>query len=84
MALETQWREPEALVLIDKHWGTRNVKHAGLSVQRKRYMTYFLPTRFGMDVVNSLVTSALSVWPGHTWLLHTLMCISVILSIPLS
>lgn len=40
---------------------TKNVKQAGLSLQRKKHFACFLPRRLGMAVVNSLVTSELSV-----------------------
>ena len=41
---------------------TRNVKHSGLSLQRKRCLTHFL----GTDAVDSLVTSVILAGPGHT------------------
>ena len=40
---------------------TRGVKHTVLSLQRKKWITCLLPRRLGMEVVESLVTSALSV-----------------------
>ena len=42
------------------------LKHAGLSLQRERCITYLPTSRLGMDVVNNLVTSAPSAWVGHT------------------
>lgn len=46
-----------------------------LSLQRNTWLTCFLHRRLGMDVVNSLVTSALLVQSGHTWLPQTLVCL---------
>ena len=43
---------------------TRNVKQEGLSLQRERYITCFLLRRLGKEVINGLLTSVLSVWPG--------------------
>lgn len=63
---------------------TWNAKHTALSLQRKRCIICFLPRRLGMDVVISLVSSMLSVGPGHIRLPQTLMFISVILPGPLS
>lgn len=63
---------------------TRNVKHVELALQRNTWLTCFLHRRLRMDVVNSLVTSALPVWSGHTWLPQTLLFVSVILPRALS
>lgn len=40
---------------------TRNVKHAELSLQKKRGLTCFLPRMLGVKEVNSPVTSEISV-----------------------
>lgn len=47
----------EVLVLKTSRRGTKIVKHPGLSLQRERGITCFLPRRLGADVVYSLVTS---------------------------
>lgn len=44
---------------------TRNVKHIWMFLQRKRCIISFLPRILGMDEVNNLVISVLSVWPDH-------------------
>lgn len=53
----------EILVLTHKDQGNQE-----LNIQdylfKLRYRTFFPPRRLGTDVVKSLVTFALSVWPG--------------------
>lgn len=46
--------------------GTWNVKHTGLFLQRKEYITCYPSRRLGADVVNNLVAFALCVWPETT------------------
>lgn len=48
--------------------GAGNVKHAGLSLQRERCTTRFLPRRLGTEVVNCLVTFALCAWLRPHWI----------------
>lgn len=43
-----------------------HVKHTGLSLQRKRWIMCFPPRRLRVDMINSLVTSVVSAWSGHT------------------
>lgn len=46
----------------------RNVKHSGLSLQRQRYITCFLPRNVGIYRVNSLVTCPICrTRPHQTW-----------------
>lgn len=55
------------LVLTDKHQETRSAKHTVLSLQREKCTTCFSAQKGRkMNVASSLVTSAPSVWPGHT------------------
>lgn len=51
---------------------TRNVKHVVLTLQRSRYITYFSPKKLGMEMVNSMVPCALSLWLAHTGSLRPL------------
>lgn len=46
---------------------TRNVKYTSLSLQRKRFKTFFPPIRLEMDVVNRLMNYLLSLGPGPHW-----------------
>lgn len=50
------------VLVLTKPWGDRNVKQAGLSLQRGRCKTWFPPRRLGADLGNSLETFALSLW----------------------
>jgi hypothetical protein len=54
-------REPEETTLQINTRETNNACHSGLSLQRKRYITCLHPKRLGMDVVYSLVLSAITV-----------------------
>lgn len=54
----------------------RNANHTGLSLQRDGSLTCLLPRSLGMQVVNRLVTSVLSVRPGHTQILPTSLFLS--------
>lgn len=67
-------------MLTEEHQENQEVKHRELSLQREGCVTYYLPRRLGADVVNSLVTSVLSLWlRSHRILLQTL-----IISMPIS
>lgn len=50
---------------------TKNVKQAGLSLQRKKHSACFLPRRLGMDVVNSLGPLSYLYDQDHTWIPQT-------------
>lgn len=41
---------------LSGNWETRNVKYAGLTLQRKKYVTCFPPRMLGLDVINIMVT----------------------------
>lgn len=59
-----QWLIPEASSFLCSGTSTRetgNVKHVVLSLQRDRFITGFLPRRLVGEVVDSPVTSVLSV-----------------------
>jgi hypothetical protein len=65
--------------------GTRNVRHAELSLQRERCVTGFLPRKLGVEAANSLVTFVLSVWQRpHQILSHTLIMRLFFLANPLN
>ena len=69
----------EVLVLTDKHQENQEIKHRGLPLQREGCVTYYLPRRLEADVVNSLVTSELSV-AAISWILTQPFIISTPIS----
>lgn len=57
----------------------KNVKHTCLSIQRKRWITCYLPRRVRTDVINCLVTFVLTVLPRSHWIL----CQILIMGLPI-